>query len=474
LIYHWYKNGLALPEKTNSSFTIGSSAYSDSASYYVTVSNSAGEVASSDMAITVGAPQIAPIPAANINEGESLWLNFAVEGDQPMTYQWFKNGELLAGQTNASVTINSATVADEGLYSLQVSNSRGSASEQVQLTVATPPRFLSDPQSISTGAGTEAIFSVAVHGSGLSYQWLKDGVPILNATNNILSVADVRSVNAGIYSVFVTNSLGSAPSAGAELTVIPVPVITSQPTGGFVLTGSPLTLLVAEESDSLVSFQWWKDGEVLSNATSSFLVLTNAAEEDSGSYFVVVENSFGTAASDIADVMVVPPLQILTQPKSQTVIENFPLKLSVGVSGSGIIRYAWFKDGIVIPNATNALVSIPSAGFEDAGKYQVVLSDAVSSQTSNPALIKVQQPLPDELAGRIVIETLPSGKVVIEASGIPGETYDVEASQSLDSGDWVIIATEVVDATGTFQIDAPSAPDGGFWVIRTVRRPASN
>jgi hypothetical protein len=474
LQYQWYKDGQALPDKTNSSFTIGSTAYTDSASYYVIISNTAGEVASSDMAIAVGAPQIAPIPAAEIKEGESLWLNFAVEGDQPMTYQWFKNGELLPGQINPSVTITSATVADEGLYSLQVSNSRGSASEEVQLTVATPPRFLSDPQSISIGAGSEAVFSVAVHGTGLSYQWLKDGTPIPNATNSILSIADVRGANAGIYSVFVTNSLGSATSAGAELTIIPIPIITSQPVGRFILAGSPLTLSVTEESDLLVNFQWWKDGEILSNATSSFLVLTNAAEEDSGSYFVIVENSFGTATSDITDVIVVPPLQIVTQPKSQTVIEGFPLKLSVGVSGSGAIQYTWFKDGIVIPNATNALLSIPSATFGDAGKYNAVVSDPVSTATSNPAVIKVQEPLPDELAGRIVIETLPSGKVVIEASGIPGETYDVEASQSLDSGDWVIIATEVVDATGTFQIDAPSAPDGGFWVIRTVRRPASN
>ena len=85
----------------------------------------------------------------------------------------------------------------------------------------TVPTIVADPQSQSYTAGQSATFTVAAGGSApLSYQWYYNtNTAIPNATNTSLTLANLQTTNAGIYSVIVSNSAGSATSAYALLTV---------------------------------------------------------------------------------------------------------------------------------------------------------------------------------------------------------------------------------------------------------------
>jgi hypothetical protein len=82
------------------------------------------------------------------------------------------------------------------------------------------PWIVSQPQSKKVKAGDPVTFSVGSRGIvPLSYQWLFDGNPIQGATNSIYSIARVQSIQAGTYSVAISNSLGSTLSAPAILVV---------------------------------------------------------------------------------------------------------------------------------------------------------------------------------------------------------------------------------------------------------------
>jgi hypothetical protein len=68
----------------------------------------------------------------NINFTASSTLNFAVGVDSALaaTYQWFKNGVAIAGQTNRTLSVANATTADVGVYYVTVSNVNGTVTSQ--------------------------------------------------------------------------------------------------------------------------------------------------------------------------------------------------------------------------------------------------------------------------------------------------------------------------------------------------------
>ncbi len=63
--------------------------------------------------------------------GEFAYLTASASGSAPLTYQWWKDGVPLAGETVAALRIEAVAAADAGLYSLVVSNPYGSATSAV-------------------------------------------------------------------------------------------------------------------------------------------------------------------------------------------------------------------------------------------------------------------------------------------------------------------------------------------------------
>jgi hypothetical protein len=87
---------------------------------------------------------------------------------------------------------------------------------------ATAPVITTQPAGATVEAGSDIRFSVAAT-SATTYQWRKDGVAIAGATSNTYEIADVKTGQAGAYSVVVSNSAGSSTSADAVLQVTAAP-----------------------------------------------------------------------------------------------------------------------------------------------------------------------------------------------------------------------------------------------------------
>ena len=140
-----------------------------------------------------------------------------------MSYQWRKNGANITGATSASYTTPATTTADNGsLFSVVVSNSAGSVtSNNATLTVKTPPTITTQPANTTVRVGQTAKFSVTATGTTpLSYQWRKNGVNIAGATKASYTTPKTTSAdNGALFSVIVTNSIGSVTSNNATLTV---------------------------------------------------------------------------------------------------------------------------------------------------------------------------------------------------------------------------------------------------------------
>ncbi len=164
-----------------------------------------------------------------------------------ITYQWQLNGTNIPSATNAFLTLTNVQSSDNGIYTVTVGNSTNSVvSSNAVLSVLAPVAITQQPQSQSVVSGTNVQFGVAATGDGpLFYRWKFNGTNLAGETNSTLSLTNVQLGHAGTYSVLVSNSVSSVTSSNALLSVNQLPIITSQPQGATVPTGTNFTLSVA-------------------------------------------------------------------------------------------------------------------------------------------------------------------------------------------------------------------------------------
>jgi len=140
LAYQWQKNGAAIPEAIQASYTTPPATAGDSGSVFqVTVTNVAGSVISNQAVLTVNLPPTITIQPKNKNVevGKSVRFTVAATGSGPLSFQWYKNGTAIASATKDFYNTPPAVPADNGsTYFVVVTNPYGSTpSITVTLTV---------------------------------------------------------------------------------------------------------------------------------------------------------------------------------------------------------------------------------------------------------------------------------------------------------------------------------------------------
>ncbi|MFL6333459.1 MAG: pectinesterase family protein, partial [Pyrinomonadaceae bacterium] len=170
------------------------------------------------------------------------------------------------------------------------------------------------PSNLTVQVGSQITMSVAADGTGLSYQWLRNGAPVANdsATQPTLNLTNVQVADTGSYTAVVSNAGGSTTSTPVQLTVsegevAPPPTISAQPADTTVTNGSPASLSVVAEGQGLF-YQWYRNGALIPGANAQSLNFNAAQVADAGAYTVVVSNSGGNVTSAPARLLVVSPM----------------------------------------------------------------------------------------------------------------------------------------------------------------------
>ncbi len=128
-------------------------------------------------------------------------------------------------------------------------------------------------------------------GGGASVEWYT-----VNASG---AAALVGGPQTGALRAFRTRTV-----AEPVLTSVPATVVTA-PRSVEVTEGNSAALLVEAAGDAPISFQWFKDGNVITNATRAELILGKVDPSSAGAYTVRVSNASGTNTSSAAMVSVV-------------------------------------------------------------------------------------------------------------------------------------------------------------------------
>jgi hypothetical protein len=166
------------------------------------------------------------VPASlNVIPGGRFVLPISVTGTGPFAYQWFLNGVLITGATANPYVINAVTAAHAGTYTVRVTSPGGTQTFTAgSLTVpATPtaPQIVLQPfDKVVSPGGTFALATSAV-GTGITYQWLRNGVALAGENGPILLRQNVNANDAGQYSVRLTGGGSTVTSTAATVTLNP-------------------------------------------------------------------------------------------------------------------------------------------------------------------------------------------------------------------------------------------------------------
>jgi hypothetical protein len=379
----------------------------------------------------------------------------------------------------------------------------------------TTPIISNQPASATVSRGGNVTFNVAASGDDLSYQWAYNGANISGATNAALILTNCGSANVGSYTVTVSNPAANTTSQPATLMVLPVVLNGGFETGTFTnwtLTGNTPCLSVSTKSDYVHSGNYgvqagpagtlgwlsqtlvtlpgqpymlslWLDSPdggapneftVYWNGTPLFDDINLGAIGWTNLQFIVGATSASSqlqigvrndpAYFGFDDVCVTPissisPL-IIQQPASHTLLIGGNVSFNVMAVGSPPLACQWyFNTNTPVDGATNTLLSFGPVMTNQAGNYQVIITNLYGSATSSPAALTVQL-IPNICS----ISCCAGGAATLYLTGIPGSTNRLWASTNLVQ--WQVVATNTAGSNGFFQITDTNAIGHGMMFYR--------
>jgi gliding motility-associated-like protein/uncharacterized repeat protein (TIGR01451 family) len=265
---------------------------------------------------SVGPPIITIDPAnQTVCLGDSVSFIVVATGTN-LTYQWRKgnvnlvNAGNISGVTTDTLTINPVTLSDAAPdYNCIITGtySPNDTTPDVVLVVNTPPSITTQPVNQIVCSGDSTGFSVTATGTGLTYQWRKGIVNLINAGNISGATSSTLVINpAGIsdaatdYNVVVS---GACPPAltlpNVSLTVNPSPTANAG-------SNSPVctndTIFLTAQTVVGATYSWTGPNGFTSALQNPVILLSTAA--DAGTYSLVVTNNGCNSASSFVNVMV--------------------------------------------------------------------------------------------------------------------------------------------------------------------------
>jgi uncharacterized protein (TIGR02145 family) len=306
--YQWYKNGYEIRDATDASYTpslsdantAGAITYTRRAkdntcsntfmpstgSWVLTVvcpSFNPGAIATAGQTVTVGGTPI------TINSVQNA------TGNGTISYQWYKNGNTISGATAANYTppTSDANTAGAITYTRRAKdntcNTTLTPSVGSWVLTVTCPSF--NPGAIATGGqtlfvgGTPATIESTVNATSengsISYQWYRNGNSISGATGANYTPPQSAATAAGVntYTRRAKDNVCNTTLTDSQGSWVLSVMCPSFNPGAIAATGqsifiggTPATIMSMADATSdngTISYQWYKNGNAISSATTT-------------------------------------------------------------------------------------------------------------------------------------------------------------------------------------------------------------
>jgi subtilase family serine protease len=266
------------------------------------------------------APTVTTQPAdQTVTVGQQYTFTAAASGNPTPTVQWYFSSDggttwnIINGATSATQTFAAAQTSFNGeLFEAVFSNGIGTpvTTTPAMLTVLYAPTVTTNPNSQTVTAGQTATFTAAATGNlppTVQWQVSSDGgntwTNISGATSTTLTLSNISFAQNGYqYRAVFTNSVNSANSNAAVLTVYTVPVITSgngatftaSQGGGFTVTAAGFPTPTFSLSGGLPSGVSFTDN---GNGTATLSGTPDFGAQGTYSFTIFAQNATGILAT---------------------------------------------------------------------------------------------------------------------------------------------------------------------------------
>jgi hypothetical protein len=332
--YQWYFNGQSVNNRTSSIYA------SQTGNYFVRYTNSTCTKYSDTISMIVNNKPSDTIKVSRnpqICKGDSVSLTLDIKSGY--TYQWLRNNQNLPTNTPSTIWVK-----NPGTYHAIIINGGCIVTTQKVSVIVDSSLPAASAYALTDTIICKGSYTTmgATNNPQFNYQWLKDGVLINGANQNVYTAFD-----AGLYELLIQKG-------GCELKFRVARVVVDSLGGLQINNGQNLSLC---EGDSVkleikkvqgVNYAWFKDNQAIAlpTTTQNFIYVKEAAE-------------YSAVASSIKCVLPLSSVKVSILPSpSDTIILSRNLLGCVGDTVEFITQsfpthtYKWFFNGVVINGET--------------------------------------------------------------------------------------------------------------------------
>lgn len=489
-VYHWTRDGAALADQIDTTYTVLESDVSHIIGVTVTGSKSTGVfgvITTINPGFLVGYPlESTPTPtiSGTPTVGQTLTADagtWAPDGTA-LAYQWKRGTTAIAGATTSTYKLvvadaaQTITVAVTGSLPTYVPVIQVSSGLVVGNALTAPTPTVSGTPTVGStltiAAGTWGPAPVA-----LAYQWFRDDVAIpgKTASTYLLAAADaattITATVTGTKASYTTVKRTTAPiTAGAAITPSPVPTITGSPT-----VNATLTAVTGTWGPGTVAFsyQWKRGAAVIAGATDSTY---SPIPADAGQAISVSVTGSQSGYTSITKSSAAVTVGLGMDGEVSTILSSSPasgvftvgatLTADIGPWTAGAaLTYQWKRDGITVAGKTATTYVLTAA---DAGS---VLSVTVTGTKSGYTMLSLTSAPTVTITGGTLFGPVPSitgiptlGSTLTAVPGVWGPSTVAVGYQ------WLRAGVPIADAVDSTYVVADEDRDAQLTVAVTGTR----
>ncbi len=418
----------------------------------------------------VSPPRVLVSPASSTNApGSAASFNVLAIGDEPLTFQWRRNGtdledsDYISGATTTNLIITDLQYSDAGGYDVVVVNDYGSVTSAVAvLTVGSrPTTFNLMDYFHPMVAGNEWFWQGTDYDGNPTIRdfWVEDTAwpliictPTRTYTNTVARMykayldPDTLFPMDTWYEYF--NVAGNLGMWGMD---DDPGEYEARIDGGLVFPtnmtiGQPVSVTRSIYTNCALETQWTMQFTILGLATITVpagtfpdclhlrMVITEGGRSQTSEQWcargigAVKQNEvpdLGEKRLELVSYNVVTVPQIISPPRSLTNSITATANLSVIATGTRPFSYQWRRNGLDladdgrITGANSHQLTIADLQYADGGNYTVVVANDFGSVTSAPpALLTVNESIPPEIniLSHADLQVLPSATIMLAGS----------------------------------------------------------
>jgi uncharacterized repeat protein (TIGR03803 family) len=384
-----------------------------------------------------------------LNNTYAALFNFGLtNGDYPIGKLVLSdNGKLygtteFGGVNDLGVFFEFTTGANTFLKLFDFSSVNGAkAPSELLLMNCAEPLITAQPINVNSCPNNNVSFSLTASGTGLSYQWYKNGVIIAGATSATLNLSNVTILDNGNYHCIINNQCGFVLTQFAKLSIVSKPASSITRFGPAIFCDGNFNTELSIAFNPLHTYQWNLNSTPIAGATTN---LYNPIQ--TGNYTLTVSSGVGCDSTSVPEAITVvanitgtPNINVI--PSTNLICGPTSITFDADTTLVGINPYCeWKKNGFLVSNGINFLTYTGIVQNNDQITVEIIPNFCPSNVIYSDTLIMIDTCA----AGVINIDSLSSNSFCAGQSAL---VYYHSSSSFLPGN---ILSVQLSDANGSF------------------------